>query len=138
MRMTAVIDRMKRLLPCLLFSIFLVGCKPSYQDWKQDWDKIFEGYLTGDAPTAKAALLQEEKLLAEYQAHGNREVDYVEVRTFLYTKLCGVCDYLGQTNDAVKYFTKYSEVSPINDKTYDELVALAKNSDKQYHLKWRN
>jgi hypothetical protein len=128
---------MTRLLSIFALSFLVAGCRPTYQDWSRDWNEIFQGYLSGDAPTAKAALLQEEKLVAEHQARGNRGVDFVVVRTVLYTQLCGISDYLGQTNDAQSYYQKYLAVSPKNDRTYAELIEADKKGDDLLKPKWR-
>jgi len=128
---------MKRLLSFLVLSFLLAGCRPTYKDWSQDWNRVFQGYMTGDVVTAKAALLQEEKLVAEHEARGNRGVDFVVVRTVLYTQLCGISDYMGQTNDARLYYQKYLAVSPKNTKTYAELIAADKKEDDLLKPKWR-
>jgi hypothetical protein len=128
---------MTHLLPIFALTFMVAGCRPTYQDWNRDWERNFQGYLNGDATTAKAALLQEEKLVAEHEARGNRSVDFVVVRTVLYTQLCGISDYLGQTNDAQLYYQKYLAMSSKSNKTYAELIEADKKGDDLLKPKWR-
>jgi len=93
--------------------------------------------MTGDPQTAKAALLQEETLIASHEARGNRGVDFVAVRTVLYSQLCGITAYMGQTNEARLYYQKYLEVSPKKDMTFDEVIAADKKGDELLKPKWR-
>jgi hypothetical protein len=93
--------------------------------------------MRGDAQTAKAALLQEEKLIASHEARGNRGVDFVVVRTVLYSQLCGISAYMGQTNEARLYYQKYLQVSPKKDMTFDGLIAADKKGDDLLKPTWR-
>ena len=117
--------------------ISLTACRPTYEDWNRDWNTVFQGYMTGDVHTAKAALLEEEKLIAKHEARGNRGVDFVVVRTVLYSQLCGISAYMEQTNDARLYYQKYLAVSPQNTKTYAELLEGDKKADDILKPKWR-
>ena len=63
--------------------------------------------MTGDVQTAKAALLEEEKLISKHETHRNRDLDFRATRLVLYGHLCGISDYLGQTNEAKEYHQKY-------------------------------
>ena len=113
------------------------GCRPTYEDWSRDWKAVFQGYMTGEVHTAKAALLEEEKLIAKHEARGNRGVDFVAVRTVLYSHLCGISAYMGQTNDARLYYEKYLAVSPQNTKTYVEVLEGDRKADELLKPKWR-
>ena len=129
---------MLRLIPFLIMAVVaLAGCRPTYKDWSRDWNAAFQGYMTGDVHTAKAALLEEEKLIAKHEARGNRSVDFVVVRTVLYSQLCGISAYMGQTNDARLYYEKYLAVSPHNTKTYAEVLEGDRKGDEILKPKWR-
>ena len=128
---------MSRVLALLLLSLAFPACKPTYEDWSRESSDVFQGYLTGDVYTAKAALLKEEKLIAKHEAHGNRGVDFVVVRTVLYSQLCGISAYMGQTNEARMYYQEYLAVSPQNTKTYAELLEGNRKADDMLKPKWR-
>ncbi len=128
---------MRRFPSLLCFAIFLSACKPSYEEWSRESHAVFQGYMTGEVRTAKAALLEEEKLVAKHEARGNAGVDFRAVRSVLYTELCGICQQMGQTNEAKFYFQKYLETSPTNETTFDGLVAAAKRGDDLLKPKWR-
>ncbi len=93
--------------------------------------------MTGDVQTAKIALLQEEKLIARHEARGNRGLDVPATRLVLYGHLCGITDYMGQTNEAQVYYQKYLENLNGRTMTYDEVVARAKKHDELLKPKWR-
>ncbi len=84
------------LLICGLFS----GCTPTANDYLRDSDRISQGYLTGDINAVKAALLAEEKLIAEHEARRTRGVDFGIRRRIVYMMLCSVSAHMGHTNDA--------------------------------------
>ena len=129
--------RMSRVFTFLILVVSLTACRPTYKDWSREDDAVSQGYMTGDVHTAKAALLQEEKLIASHEARGNRGVDFVAARTVLYSHLCGISAYMEQTNDARLYYQKYLEVSPKNVKTYAELLDGNKKGDDLLKPKWR-
>ncbi len=93
--------------------------------------------MTGDVHTAKAALLQEEKLIADHEARGNRGLDVRATRRVLYGHLCGITDYLGQTNESQMYYHRYLENLESGTMPYDELVTRAKKHDELLKPKWR-
>jgi len=119
------------------FGIALSGCAPTYEDYARENDVAFQGYMTGNVHTAKAALLQQEKIIAKHEAKGNRGVDYRATRLILYGHLCGISLHLGQTNEAQKYFVKYAKAK--NDKTitFNELIAAAEKHDQMLKPKWK-
>ncbi len=121
----------------LFFAILLSGCRPTYEDWSRDNQAVFRGYMTGDVQTAKAALLAEEKLVAKHESRGNVGVDFRAVRTVLYTQLCGVCQHMGQTNEAKFYFQRYRETGATNETSFEGLLAAAKKGDELLKPKWR-
>jgi hypothetical protein len=121
----------------LLLPLLVGGCGPTYEDWSHENHAVFQGYMTGDVYTAKAALLEEEKLVAKHEAGGNPSVDFPAVRTVLYTELCGISQHLGQTNEARLYFQKYLESSSNKDMTFDGLLVAAKKGDDLLKPKWR-
>jgi hypothetical protein len=128
---------MQRAVQLLALTILLSGCRPTYEDWSRENHAVFQGYMTGDVHTAKAALLEEEKLVARHSARRNPGVDFQAVRTVLYTELCGISQHMGQTNEAKAYFHKYLENSPKKDMTFDGLLAAAKKGDELLKPKWR-
>src|SRR6266496_1076275 len=100
---------MSRALPFLVLSAVLIGCKPTYEDFTKEDSVALQGYMTGDVYRAKAALLEQEKIIAKHEARGNRGVDFRATRLVLYGHLFGICDYMGQTNEARLYYQKYVE-----------------------------
>src|SRR5688572_30722023 len=95
----------------LLWCVLLLGCTPTYKDYGRDADRVFQGYLTGDVHTAKAALLAEERVVAEHEKRRTRGVDFRTARMINYMQLCSISAYMGQTNDANAFLQKFVEVS---------------------------
>ena len=120
----------------LLCGLFL-GCTPTYKDYARDADRVFQGYLTGDVHMAKAALLAEEKVMAEHEKRGNRGVDFAMSRRVLYMQLCSMSAYMGETNDANAYLRKFVEVSGKTNVTLQDLIAIHEKQDQLLKPKWR-
>ncbi len=135
--MNSLSDRVPRRFIFLVLAVFLTSCRPNYEDWSREWRPIFQGYIAGDVHTAKAALLEEERLIAKHQARGNRSLNFRTVRLALYGHLCGICDHMGHTSEAKVYFQKYVENLDGRPMTYDELIVRAKKADDMLKPKWR-
>jgi hypothetical protein len=128
---------MTRLAISSLFFALLLGCTPTYQDYLRDSDRVFRGYLTGDVRTAKAALLAEEKIIADHEARGTRGVDFPMARRMVYMQLSGLSAYMGQTNDANAYLQRFIEVSGKREVTLQHLIVLHEKQNQELKPKWR-
>jgi len=71
-------DRAARTFTFLVLSLFLIGCRTTYEDWSRDWNKVFQGYMTGDAKTAKAALFAGRKTHREPWGEQVRDVELAD------------------------------------------------------------
>ncbi len=129
---------MFRIISLLVLAILITGRKPTWEDYSKEHDKLFQGYLTGDVATAKAALLEEEKLIAQHEADGNNGFDPKAARRVNYARLCAVNDRVGPTNEARAYFEKFIALKEnTNAVTMAELIAAIERSDRETQPKWR-
>lgn len=128
---------MTRVISLLALSVFVAGCKPTYKDYDREVTVAFQGFMTGDVHTAKAALLTQENILATHESRGNRSIDYRGARVVLYGNLFGLCDFVGETNEAEVYLQKYNENLDHKLVTYEELASRAEQHHNRLQPKWR-
>jgi hypothetical protein len=131
------LGRMSRILPILALSFLIVGCKPKWSDYAKEHERVYQVYLTGDVASARAALFEEEKIIAKHEARGTR-MDAKAARRVLYGRLCAVSSHMGLTNDAHVYFEKVVALKEnTNAVTMAELLAGMERSDQEMQPKWR-
>lgn len=129
---------MFRAISILALATLITGCKPTWKDYTKESDRIFQGYLTGDVATAKAALLAEEKLIAKHETAGNKALDVKAAHRLNYARLCAVNEWMGLTNEARVYFDKSIALKEnTNAVTMAELIAAIERSERDTQPKWR-
>jgi hypothetical protein len=129
---------MFRAVSILVFACVITGCKPTWEDYSKEEDKFVQAYLTGNVATAKAALLEKEKLIARHEAAGNKGLDVKAARLGTYARLCAVNEWMGLTNEARVYFDKVIALKDnTNAVTMSEVIAAIERSDRETQPKWR-
>ena len=128
---------MKRILEILLIGLFVTGCKPTYRDYSEEHDRVFQGYATGDVVTARESLLEDERVITKYEM-ARTSMDAKAARRVLYARLCAVSLHMGLTNDAHTYFEKVTGLKEdTNVIAQAEVVAAIERSDHQLQPRWR-
>jgi hypothetical protein len=128
---------MSRTLSILAISVLIFGCKPKWEDYSKEHDRVYVVYLTGDVAAARAALLENEKIIAKHEARGT-PMDGKAARRILYGRLCAISSHMGLTNDALAYFDKFLATKEnTNATTMAEVLAAIERSDQEARPLWR-
>jgi hypothetical protein len=128
---------MSRALSILALISLIFGCKPKWKDYSKEHDRVFAVYLTGDVAAARSALLEDEKITAEYEARST-PMDGKAARRVLYARLCAVSSHMGLTNDAQTYFEKFVALKEnTNATTMAEVITAIERSEQEAQPKWR-
>lgn len=135
-----VSDSLVRYLPFLLIAAVFAACKPDplagYREYSKEDDAVYQIYLTGDVAAARSALLEEEKIVAKYEAKG--AIDGRACRLVLYGRLCAVTAHMGLTNEALACFDKYlASKENTNGITMADVIAAIERSDQEKPPRWR-